>query len=58
MESSWGGTNYEEYFQYIVEGVNNRECDCILWRENNYINQTKHDGICGQQNAGIAPSRE
>ena len=30
MESSWVGLNNEEYFQDLVEGVKNQECDCLL----------------------------
>ena len=45
MKSSLGGLNDEYDFQDIVEGVNNLECACLLWRDENYIHQTKHDGI-------------
>ena len=49
MESSWLGLNYEYGFQDLVKGVNNKECACLIWREDNYIHQTKHDGLCGQK---------
>ena len=58
MESGWSGTNYEEYFQDIVEGINKLERYFILWIYENYIQQTKHDGICGYKNAGMDSSRE
>ena len=35
MESSWAYPNHEEDYQDIVEGVNNQECGCLLWIENN-----------------------
>ena len=47
MESGWSGPNDEEYFQDIVEGVKKLECYFILWIYESYIQQTKHDGICG-----------
>ena len=40
-----GSVNNKYEFQDLVEGVKNLECDCILWRDENYIHQTKHDGI-------------
>ena len=46
MESSYSDSNDEEYFQYIVEVVINQKCACIWWKDNNYINQTNHDGFC------------
>ena len=45
MESSWSSPNYKEYYQDIVEGLNKIECSFILWIYDNYIHQTKHDGI-------------
>ena len=47
MESSRGGMNDEHDFQDLVEVVKNLDCACILWRDENYIHQTKNDGICG-----------
>ena len=44
MESSLAGPNYKEEFKGIVERLNNRESDFIIWIYKNYINQTKHDG--------------
>ena len=58
MESNWGGLNYEPYYQGLVELVNIMECDCLLWRYENYIHQTKHDGLCGQQKVYMDYSRE
>ena len=58
MGSSWFGTNYEEYFQDIVEGINKLECYFILWIYENYIQQTNHDGICWYKNDGMDYSRE
>ena len=57
MESSWADPNLEEYFQYLVEGVNNWECDFSMWRENSYIHKTKHGVICVYKNPGIYSSR-
>ena len=45
MESSSGGQNYVEDFQDLVEGVKKLECACLIWREKNYIHQTKHDWL-------------
>ena len=47
MVSSWGGLYYEYLFQDLVKGVQNLECAYLLWRDNNYIFQTKQDEICG-----------
>ena len=56
MESNLVDPNYEEYFQDIVDVVNNRECACILCRKDNYIHQTKNDCICGYKKANMAYS--
>ena len=53
MGSSWGGPNYEENFQNFVGGVNNQDFDCILWRDENYNHQTKHDDLFVEQKAGM-----
>ena len=58
MESGWSGPNYEEDFQDIVEVVNKLECYFIILIYENYIIQTKHDGICGYKNTGMDSSRE
>ena len=47
MESSLSDHNCEDRFKDFFEGVNNQECDCLLMIEENYINQTNHDKICG-----------
>ena len=41
----------------MVELVNNWECACLIWRDENFIHQNKHDGICGQKKAGLASGR-
>ena len=38
------GLNYKWKFRDISEVVKNLECACILWREDNYIHQTKMMG--------------
>ena len=63
MESGWYGPNYEEEFQdeedfqNIVELVKKLECYFIIWIYDNYIQQTKYDGICRYENAGMDSSR-
>ena len=46
MESGCGGLNDEYGFQDLAKVVRKLECACILWKGENYIHQTKHDGIC------------
>ena len=58
MELGWGGLNYEHDFQDLVELVNSLDCACLIWIEDNYIHQTKHDGICGQQKVELYSSIE
>ena len=58
MESIWSGTNDEEQFQDIVEGLKKLECYFILWIYDNYIQQTKHDVIRWYRNAGMDSSIE
>ena len=58
MESGWYGPNDEEDFQGIVEEVKKLECYFIIWIYDNYIQQTKHDVICGYKNSGMDYSRE
>ena len=41
MESIWGGLNYEDDLQDILEGVSNLECACLL---------------CGGENIFIKPN--
>ena len=50
-------TNYEEYFQGIVEGEQKIGYACLLYKYGNYINKTNHDGLCGYKKAGLSPSR-
>ena len=57
IESGWSGPNYEEDFQDIVEWVKKLECCFIILMYKRYIQQTKHDGICGYKNAGSDSSR-
>ena len=45
-ESGCGGLNNEYNLQDLSEKVRNPECACLLWRGDNYINQTKHDELC------------
>ena len=52
MESGWSGPNDEEDFQDIVEGVKKIKCYFILWIHDNYIQQTKNDGIWVYKNYG------
>ena len=39
--------NYEAYFQDLVNGVNNRECDCLICIYDNYMNESRHYDLCG-----------
>ena len=57
MESGWSGPNYEEDFQCIVEAVKKLECYFIIWIYENYIQQTKYDGICRYKVSGMHYSR-
>ena len=57
MESGWSGPNYEEYFQDNIEEVKKLECYFIIWIYENYIQQTKYNGICGYKNSGMDSSR-
>ena len=47
MESSLVGPNFEYDLKDIVEVVKNLDCDCILWRDDNYIHQNNHDETRG-----------
>ena len=47
MEYTRSDTNDEEFFWDLVEGINILGCDCLLWREKNYIYETNHDCLCG-----------
>ena len=46
MESGCGGLNHEYEFQDLVKGLSNLGCACLICKGENYIHQTKHDGIC------------
>ena len=43
---------------YTVEGVNIWCCAFLLWKEENYMNKKKYDGICGHSKADIVYSIE
>ena len=58
MESSLGGLNYEDEFQYNVKGVNNLEFACLIWIDKSYINHTKHDGLFRQKKVDLVSSIE
>ena len=40
-----------------VEGVKIQECACLLFIDENYIHQTKHDVICGH-NKGLVTDQD
>ena len=41
-----GVPNHEYDLHDLDEGVRNLECACLIWKGENYIHQTKHDGLC------------
>ena len=49
-------SKYKEDFQGLVEGLKIRECTCIVVIFDDYIHQTKHDGICGYKKDGLSSS--
>ena len=34
------------------------DCDCIMWKDENYMNQIKHGGMCGYNKAGLVSRRK
>ena len=47
MKSGWEVLNDEYDFQDIFEVLKYLDYACHIFIDENYINKTKHDGLCG-----------